>query len=732
MSDAKRILSEAATAGGNADGEAVELLLQRYLDGRLDVDERNVVDTHLRTDAAIRRRCDALREEARLLREALEPLSEPTHRLGDKVLVQLHQEERFRLNAMRNRRVRRHILTGISVAAALALCVLLVRPREAMGTAVSGTGAVVQTVTGERKPLTKDMRVYEGDAVTTSLAQFVRLKLAGGGTLDLDEQSHLKFAASTPSVIYSLDSGRAGIRTGSEAFTLQLPQGKVFIEADSLVDLWLPAGNTSALWPAAIELQPRERASKSAAKDSFACITVVEGTVSVLPLRQNAAVRIDSGCRATFTESARSTQRIDLSRSLSVETRRGQTIHAQDNLNITSAQVLGLLQPLQFSTLAEQLELMPSSVAQKNAIAAALTQLDAALLDRDDYRRKDSLAVAQQELRLACEPLGTEARRSAGRLLEGLAHMERGRALVRCGNGDDLASALISFEAARVALEEALRIEPDSDPLAVKGAAAEWPRQIAAGVNVTLRDLPPASQTALLATYHHALARFWSARVARDLGGEAGEKPEYAQAAVRELSALQAPLSRSVEGLSLRLAEAVALAVSNKPQQSQEALRVVLSTPFSGWSPEARQAGDGIKQAALLAMVRLLAPSDLEGAFAAQDDFNLAYPLDANGPAAEALNLMLADRVEAMGDKALQARDWAAAIAQYDDWHDKWQTLFTQKAPAVRLQRLEALIEGGELPRAAIEADVLSKSKDLTDNQRARLTKLQDKIINKE
>lgn len=731
MSDAKRILSEVASAGGNADSEPLEMLLQRYLDGRLDADDRNIVDTHLRTDAAVRRRCDALREEARLLREALEPLSEPAHRLGDKVLVQLHQEERFRLNAQRNRRVRRHILTGMSVAAALALCVMLVRPRDAMGTAVSGTGAVIQTVTGERKPLTREMRVYEGDTLTTGLAQFVRLQLSGGGTLDLDEQSRLNFATYAPSAAYTLESGRVGIKTGANAVTLQLPQGKVFIEAGSLVDLWLPE-TSATLWPAAIELQPREHASKSSAAPAIASVTVVEGTVSVMPLRQSAAVRIDAGCRATLTEYTRTTQRIDLSRSLSVETRRGHTLHAQDNPSIPGAQVLGLLKPLQFAALGEQLELLPTVPAQRNSIAQALKQLDTALLERDDYNRKDLLAAAQQDLRLACEPLNTESRRAAGRLLEGLAHMERGRALVRCGNGDDLASALISFEAARVALEEALRIEPDSDPLALKGAAAEWPRQVSAGVNVTLRDLPPAAQTSLLAAYHHALARFWIARVAHDLGGEAAEKPEFTQSAVRELTALQAPLSRSVEGLSLRLAEAVALAVSNKPQQSQEALRVVLSTPLAGWSTEARQAGDGIKQAALLAMVRLLSPSDIEGAFAAQADFNLAYPLDVKSPVAEAIDLLLADRVEAMGDKALQARDWPTAIAHYDVWQDKWQTQFSSKTAAVRLQRLEALIEAGELPRAAAEADALSKSKDVTDTQRTRLTKLQDKITNKE
>jgi len=395
MSDAKRILSETATAGGNADGEAVEMLLQRYLDGRLDVDDRQLVDTHLRTDAAIRRRCDALREEARLLREALEPLSEPAHRLGDKVLAQLHQEERFRLNAQRNRRVRRHILTGMSVAAALALCVMLVRPRDAMGTAVSGTGAVVQTVTGERKPLTKEMRVYEGDVLSTGLAQFVRLQLSGGGTLDLDEQSRLNFSAYAPNTTYALESGRVGIKTGSSALTLQLPQGKVFIEAGSLVDIWLPQ-TSAALWPAAIELQPRARANKTNTATPIASVTVIEGMVSVQPLRQSAAVRIDAGCRATLTDSSRTTQRIDLSRSLAVETRRGHTLHAQDNPSVTGAQVLGLLKPLQFAALAEQLELVAAgSDAKKNPIVDALKQLDTALLDTDDYRRKDALAAAQ-------------------------------------------------------------------------------------------------------------------------------------------------------------------------------------------------------------------------------------------------------------------------------------------------------------------------------------------------
>ena len=116
-----------------------ELQLMRYLDGRLEGAKKQETEELLRTNTAARRRLDALREEEKLLRESLETLSEPSKRLSDKVIATLHNEERFRVQAIRNKRLRRNLVWGMAVAASFVLCVLLMRPRESMGNAVAGT-----------------------------------------------------------------------------------------------------------------------------------------------------------------------------------------------------------------------------------------------------------------------------------------------------------------------------------------------------------------------------------------------------------------------------------------------------------------------------------------------------------------------------------------------------------------------------------------------------------------
>lgn len=731
MSDVKRILSET----GGADSDQLELLLHRYLDGRLDADDRTAVETHIRTNGDLRRRFDALREEARLLREALEPISEPSRRLGDKVLAQLHQEERFRIHAQRNRRLRRHLFTGVGVAAALALCVLLIQPRDPMATALSGTNATITTITGERKSLSKNSRVYEGDTLTTAHGQFVRLQTANGAVLDLDEDSRLKLSSENPALVLALESGRAGVKTGSAAVQLTLPQGKVQIEPASVIDVWLPEG-PAALWPALIE--PAPKVPPTAQKSELvvgAMITVIEGAASVVPLKQAvpSPLRVESGNRVELKTETHSTRRIDIARSLAVETRRGHTLHAQDNPSLPGVQVLGLLKPVAFVNLGRQLELLPAEgVEIKNgvqvAIFEALQKLDASHLADSDYGRAEKLAIGQQSLRLACEPIGDEAKRSCGRLLEGLSHMERGRALLLNGNGDDIAGAQIAFEAARVAFQEALHIEPDSDPLTnIKGAAAEWPRQIAVGQNVTVGDLPPVSQTALLATYHHALARYWQARAARALNAGKISDENYAADAVKELSALQTALSRSVEGLSLRFAEALALEADGKREQSSEMLRVVLSTPLAGWNSEARRNGDGIKQAALLALARLYAKDDLEKARAVEADYRLAFPLSHAHAGAAAIRALILNQTLTLGDEALKTAKFPAAIERYDEWLSASPD--ATKATAVRLQLLEALIEAKNFQRAKLEIHALESQ--VTDTQRTRLQKLAAKVVGK-
>src|SRR5258708_6346952 len=142
-----------------------ELLLHRYMEGRLNETERLSTEALLRTSAAARRTLDALREEERLLAESLQRRSEPGKRLGDKVIAALHAEARFRLEGLRRQRLRRQVFSFIGLAACLLLAIWVVKPRESAGNAVSGSSATITTPSGERRALNKNTRFYEGDQI---------------------------------------------------------------------------------------------------------------------------------------------------------------------------------------------------------------------------------------------------------------------------------------------------------------------------------------------------------------------------------------------------------------------------------------------------------------------------------------------------------------------------------------------------------------------------------------
>ena len=84
--------------------------LHQYMEGRLDPTQRQVVEELLRASASARRTLDALREEQKLIREALEVRAEPSRRLSDQVLFTPHAEERARASAARNRKLRRQFV----------------------------------------------------------------------------------------------------------------------------------------------------------------------------------------------------------------------------------------------------------------------------------------------------------------------------------------------------------------------------------------------------------------------------------------------------------------------------------------------------------------------------------------------------------------------------------------------------------------------------------------------
>jgi hypothetical protein len=349
----------------------------------------------------------------------------------------------------------------------------------------------------------------------------------------------------------------------------------------------------------------------------------------------------------------RSITPLDQEASRVIETRQGQTWHALDGAGPQDRKLIGLLGPPDFEDLGRRLNLAGNTKPQvAKAVTDALALLEDAEQAEAPEQREVKLAAAQQALRLAYAPLGAnDEHRPLGRLLEGLAHLERGRALVASGalttssggaSESKRTAAAAAFDAARVAFEESLRPDAEANLPLPADAKFDWARQLTAGPSVTLRDLSPANQAALLATFNHAVAHYWLARVGAT--GLAADGVE-AQESARELDALRVVLGRSVEALAARLAEGLALeaaATAAPPKDRQakawrekasSAFEDVLAAPLAGWTEPSRKCGDGLKQAALLALVRAqVANGEAAQARLAAEDFSTLYPLDEAGP----------------------------------------------------------------------------------------------------
>lgn len=642
---------------GTADA-ADEMLLSRYLEGRLEGAQKQTVEEQLRSSAAARRRLDALREEEKLLREALETLSEPTKRLGDKVIAALHNDERQRIQALRSRRWRRNAFAIMSAAATIVLCVWLVRPRDSMATVASGTPATLVTPVGERKALTKNSRIYEGDDLVTIQGQFVRLSLNADSAVDIDENSRVEFQKYNPSTL-SLESGRIGLAVpeGESEVTVRLPQGSVRAAAGSLLDIWLPQPSATQ-WPEVLELLSTGAKTAEVANTNLpAVITVISGAAVACNETFPSGVSISAGNRVFLTPNDRKSRKVDMAASRVIETRRGRSWHALDGVGPQDRTVIGLLDKPNFVELGQRLGLTRNTGKD---VADALEALQQASQTIEPYVRAEKLAPAQQQLRLAYEALEAgDERRPFGRMLEGLAHMERGRALVARRSQDDLIAANAAFDAARVAFEEAMKISADATSAPAAGKP-DWAAAIAAGPSVTLRDLSPALQSSMLASFHHALAKYWVGRTA----GEANDS----LAAAKEFETLRGDLGRSVESMAVRLAEGLAYKQAGKTQKAIEAYEEVLAMSTAGISEASRKQADGIRQATLLAFAKLYVDAkEPARARQIQQDYSLLFPLEtlANSPVYSEIERMLNETRIEDAQQAMEAKKFDVAEELY-------------------------------------------------------------------
>ncbi|MFH0939392.1 MAG: hypothetical protein V1899_08945 [Planctomycetota bacterium] len=728
-----------------------ELLLHRYLDGRLGEKEQTFVNNWLNSSAAARRTLAALREEDQLLREALESRIEPSKRFSDKALATLHNEERVRLHVVRGRRLRRQVLAVMSVAAAIILCLYLVKPREPVGLAVSGTGATVQTPVGEVHAFSKNSPLYEGDLLITTQSQFVRLRLSNGAILDVDEQSRISPEKGLIPTL-RMDTGRVGINAANskQDVLIHLPQGMVRVLAGALVDLWLPQPsgalspelfdaqkartmqttrtNTSST-PATMELSAVAQASLPAVAQaslpavaqasSPAVITVIKGMAFVATEKYPEGFSVADGVRSVFTPQSRIVRPINLAGSRVLELRSDASWHALDNLNPANRILLGLLDAPDFMDLGWRLGL----TRKGPAIEQALKALQEGMLTGDVHQRTQKLATGQVALRAAYETLHQEDEvRRIGRMLEGLAHIERGLALASASALTGANSAHVAFSAASVAFDEAQQPLTASVRSPLEKVKLIWPGMLKNdNYTRTLAELSPLAQSELLAAFYHSVAAYWLARTAT----ETAPDTEKAMAAAVEFTALSNDLGCSVEALAAQLGESFAWRLAGKPEKAIAALQHLLATSLAGSTPASRHCAEGIRQAALFALVKLyISTGNLRKAEDVGDDFWLLYPLEMTSPIAREIQRALEGDRLITAEQALRQKNYQVAVELFDEL--LIQSPRNELKIEMRLNLIRALIELKNGVRVRSELEKLATT--LPAERRAEFDRLAKEV----
>lgn len=624
-----------------------ELLLQRYLDGRLTPAEQQGVQELLQRSPAARRALDALREESRLLREALSGLSEPPLRIGDKVLATLHAEHRQRVALSRARRWRNQLLAVVSVAAALLLAVYLFGPRGEAGHLAGGTGASVARGRAEPAPLAKDGKLYEDDTLITGPAQFVRVRLANGTLVDLDEDGRLKIVKSGATPMVDVLAGRARFQMaeGNAGLVVRAANGYVRGVDGAFFEVWLatptPArapGAWSGAWtPPAAPVAPPARPKP-------ACVTVFAGTVYAYAAEDVQGVTLEASHRALFGGLS-----LPLSAGVPFSDRQAldslrEPWSSLDGQTPPGLALLGLFPPFDWKELVPRLGLgsgVLASPAAATDLQDAVKALEAAEDSGDAAERAQRLGQGQQLLRSATQglPLSNELRWQ-GRVLEGLAHYERGRALLAVRTGKAKSEAESAFLAAAVACHEALAgARKDLAPVTevAPGLAERNAPKLSA--TTRLRELLPVEQALLLARFYKASALFHLKRLTAFPETEGTDNKQVASedpAALFETAA--AALDRSVEGLAARYVQALALAQTSRQGEAQTILTELGATSVAGLTPAARAHVQGLRQWALVEAARLYLPSREWGKLrTAIEAFRLRFPLDSDAPAAREL-----------------------------------------------------------------------------------------------
>ncbi|MCK6472536.1 MAG: FecR family protein [Planctomycetes bacterium] len=703
-----------------------ELDLLRYIEGRLEPEQQQAMEARLKGDADARRTLDALREEDRLLRAGLENLSEPPVRIAEKVLATLFAEHRRSQNVIRARIRRRRFLYAMAAAAMLLMTVWIARPRDRAGFLANGTGCSVARGNGDPRPLNpgEDANVYEGDRLIASRGQFVRVQFNDGSVVDLDEDSELLVEKGGRSPMLVLQAGRAAFQAGPQVIGLLIKTdgGSVSLEEPGAqVDLWM-AQPTASRWPdwAAAWALPDPAPAKP--KHATICMTVLAGKATIFYVAGGGGVEYSTPARVTYGPDLSPQPNQDVQALYALEPRTENWAQAGAH-GPQDRPCLGLTEDPDWPELARRMELTTvefgkGGTATIDEANAAVTLLADAAKTIEPAARAAKLGQGQSALRNLGEgTLHADERRWRIRVLEALAHYERGRALLATGTEQDRSDAQSAFLAAVVAFREAR--EGGMKDLAVeKAKGLDAYGFTAPAANARMNAYHPNQQALMIACFYQP----WALYNLKDLAGSAVTvTPSDPEPLFEEASKF---FGRSVESLGASYGLGLALRQKGKREEAADVLTGLSATSIAGLSDPVRLWVQGIKQAAHAVRLQMSVDAcDEFGVSKVLDEFKVRYPLDTNTRGGREVRRVRDAMQRDRAQQALNEGRYADALDAFSVILTGAQELSADERWHVQLGKLEAAVGARRVPVALVAANELQRLAEPADLDEAARTK---------
>lgn len=629
MSDKQSNSIETPDSRGALD----EQTLQRYLDGRLSSEEQHSVSEGLKRSPEARRKLDALREEERLLRGALERLSEPPVKIAEKVMTQLYAEHNRHMTIIRTRRFRNRLVAALSVAALLLIAVMSLQPRESAGRFLAGPGVTRLRDGAERKQLTKQDRFYPGDRLLTAKGQFARLMLADGSVLDLGEHSELKIEQfGTEKWLLLLTSGTVRVRVAKETAqaAVEVFGDEIRVDARSDAEISV-ARRLDTVWPDIADPWQNDVSSVSRAGsgERRARLSVFKGSAQIVGGEMDRSTRVSAEQTLLFAPHVTTIEDTRIQRVLPREDEEWFQVTGNGPKDRA---MLGLLGAFEWRSLGSRMGLLADLPGGQDAlkeISSAFATLELASATIEPEARAQRLGKGLQSLRSASEVLVlSDPRRWRGRTLEGLVHFDRARVLLGFESEEARGKAKDAFLAALVAFEEALTggetVEaPKGTPKAPGLAKLPAP---AISLNTRVNDLAPDEHAFLLAAFYKPWAQYHLSCL---MGKNESESTAEATGkdAAKSFSAVHDLMGRSVEVLVCRYGWALSMRLTGNMEEAEAKLRDLASTSLAGLSKKARACTEGLRQASLVNLATIFAATNEDAKLREiLDTFRIRYP----------------------------------------------------------------------------------------------------------